>query len=253
VSIDIYFVGTAGGRVSTFKYIRKSGGFILKAENTTAHIDPGPGAFLNILSLGFKPWDMDMFLLSHIHLDHSADINAMIESAKVGSKETNKPIAIGAPEDAFVGSTKVILDFILKKVDKHFIFKESISYTWKDINIDILKKHTHHGAITYGIVFNEKIAYHPCAKFEPHIVEHYPKHIDTLILNTTFYRSRPNIDHLCKDDVIEILNIVKPKTAIITHFASDMLEAGPENVAKEIEDKTNIKTIAAYDGAKIVV
>jgi hypothetical protein len=32
-----------------------------------------------------------------------------------------------------------------------------------------------------------------------------------------------------------------------------MLEAGPENVAKEIEDKTNVKTIAAFDGAKIIL
>ncbi|MGC8588230.1 MAG: MBL fold metallo-hydrolase [Hydrogenobaculum sp.] len=225
----------------------------MKAENTTAHIDPGPGAFLNILSLGFRPWDMDIFILSHIHLDHSADINTMVESAKVGSKESNKQLAIGAPEDAFYGNTKVILDFILKKTDKHFIFKEDASYIWKDLKIDILKKHTHHGAITYGIVFNNKIAYHPCAKFEPHIVEHYPKSVEALILNTTFYRQRQNIDHLCKDDVINILNIVKPKMAIITHFASDMLEAGPENVAKEIEDKTNVKTIAAFDGAKIIL
>ncbi len=244
-------MGTAGGRVSTFKYIRKSGGFIIKAKNTIAHIDPGPGAFLNILPLGFKPWDTDIFILSHIHLDHSADINTMVESAKVGSKE--KQVAIGAPEDAFYGNSRVILDFIIKKADKHFVFKENASYIWKDIKIDVLKKHTHHGAITYGLVFNEKIAYHPCAKFEPDIVRHYPSNIDLLILNTTFYKKRNNIDHLCKDDVIEILNIVKPKTAIITHFASDMIEAGPENVANEIEDKTHIKTIAAFDGAKIVL
>ncbi len=196
---------------------------------------------------------MDIFILSHIHLDHSADINTMIESAKVGSKEKNKEIAIGAPEDAFHGSSKVLLDFILKKTEKQFIFKEDSSYIWKDIKIDVLRKHTHHGAITYGLVFNEKIAYHPCAKFEPDIVKHYPKNIDLLILNTTFYRKRENIDHLCKDDVIEILNIVKPKRAIITHFALDMLEAGPENVAKEIEEKTYIQTMAAFDGAKILL
>mgnify|MGYP001772669705 CR=1 FL=1 len=196
---------------------------------------------------------MDIFILSHIHLDHSADINTMIESAKVGSKDNNKEIAIGAPEDAFIGSSKVILDFIIKKTEKHFIFKENTTYHWKDIKINVLKRHTHHGAITYGLVFNDKIAYHPCAKFEPEVVEHYPKNIDTIILNTTFYKKRENIDHLCKDDVIEIINIVKPKMAIITHFASDMLEKSPENVAKEIEDKTNVKTIAAFDGAKIVL
>lgn len=243
-------MGTAGGRVSTFKYLRKSGGFILKIKNTFIHVDPGPGAFLNILPLGFRPWEMDMFVLSHIHLDHSADINTMLESAKVGAKGE---VAIGAPKDAFYGDSKVILDFLIKKVDKYFVFEENNFYIWKDAKIDVLKKHTHQGAITYGLVFNDKIAYHPCAKFEPNVVNYYPKNIDTMILNTTFYTKRQNIDHLSKDDVIEILNMIKPKKAIITHFATDMINADPNNVAKEIEKATNTPTIAAYDGAKILV
>ncbi len=174
----------------------------------------------------------------------------MIESAKVGGKEQ---LAVGAPEDAFYGNSKVLLDFILKKTDKHFIFKENAIYIWKDANIRILKAHTHHGAITYGLVFNDKIAYHPCAKFEPHIVDYYPKSIDTLIINTTFYAKRPNIDHLCKDDTMEIINIVKPRQAIITHFATEIINKDPNKVAKEIEEQTGIHTIAAFDGAKILV
>ncbi len=249
--IIIHFIGTAGGRVSTFKKLRNSGGFIIRSGETLAHIDPGPGAFVNVFSCGIKPWDIDIFILSHIHLDHSADINSMIESAKVGSKDSK--VAIGAPEDAFYGDSRVVLDFITKKADKHFVFKENNSYVWKDFKIDILKRHTHHGAITYGLVFNDKIAYHPCAKFEPHTVEHYPKNIDLMILNTTFYKPRPSIDHLCKDDAIEILNIVKPKKAIITHFATEMLEIGPERVAKEIEQATNIQTTAASDNAKMLL
>jgi hypothetical protein len=50
---------------------------------------------------------MDIFILSHIHLDHSADINTMVESAKVGTKESTKQLAIGAPEDAFYGTRRL--------------------------------------------------------------------------------------------------------------------------------------------------
>ena len=58
--------------------------------------------------------------------------------------------------------------------------------------------------------------------------------------------------HLNSDDVIKILEKVKPKVAIITHFGIKMINADPMYQAREIHKQTGITVIAAEDGLMIL-
>ncbi len=245
--MNIDFIGTAGGRVSTFKKLRRSGGFLIREKESITHIDPGPGAFVYLSDFNLNPWDLDIIILSHLHLDHSSDINSILESCYVAKKN----VYVFAPKDALTGSTKVIYDFLLNKIKDIYELRENESYNVKDFNIKVLTLHPHHGALTYGILVNDKLAYHPCSKYSFDAIVKYPKNLKALILNTTFYKKRQNIDHLSAEEVVDIISYLRPELAIITHFSTEMIEKNPDLVARELEEKTGIKTVAAFDGMSI--
>ena len=84
----IKFLGTAGARFVVTRQLRKSGGLWLTFDDTNILIDPGPGSLVRCLSSRPKlnPKDLDGIILTHRHIDHSNDINIMIEAMTNGGK-----------------------------------------------------------------------------------------------------------------------------------------------------------------------
>lgn len=246
--MKLYFLGTAGGRTVTFKRIRNSGGVLLRSGKTLIHIDPGPGAFVNFFSTPYEPWkDLNGIVLTHLHLDHSAEVNTIIESATESGKR--KGVKLLAPIDALEGENRVVLPYSRRLVESE-ILREGERYSIGDLSVEVLFKHRHHGVEVYSLLFEgegKKIVYIPCGRFEDYWLKNIPEGVDLMIFHTTFYRKRPSIDHLSVPDVIEILKVKKPQRAIITHYSLEMLHKVPQKVAKEIEEATGIKTTAAED------
>jgi len=247
--MKLYFLGTAGGRTVTFKKLRNSGGFLIKTERELIHIDPGPGAFVYFFNTPFEPWkDLSAVVLSHLHLDHSADVNTLLESATESGKR--KGIKLLAPKDAVEGESRVVLPYIQRLV-KVEILKEGSVHSVGDLTVETLFLQNHHNVEVYSLKFTCKgksLVYVPCGRFEDYWLSKIPRGVDLIIFNSTFYRKRPNIDHLSVEDIKKILGEVKPKRAIITHYSKEMLLKVPQKVAKEIEQETGIKTIAAEEG-----
>ena len=75
------FLGTGGARVVVAKQARSSGGIWLSLQGVNLLLDPGPGALVRCWSSRPKmdPTDLDGIIISHKHLDHTGDVNAMIE------------------------------------------------------------------------------------------------------------------------------------------------------------------------------
>ena len=69
------------------RQLRASGGVWIKYGDTNFHLDPGPGALVKALSSRprLSPSSLDALLLSHRHLDHSNDLNIMVEAMTEGA------------------------------------------------------------------------------------------------------------------------------------------------------------------------
>ncbi len=244
----LYFLGTAGGRTVTFKKLRNSGGVLLRAERTLLHIDPGPGAFVYFFRTPYEPWrDLDGVVLSHLHLDHSADVNTILESATESGKR--RGISLFAPLDALEGEKRVVLPYIKGLVNVG-ILSEGAEFRIKEITLRVLHRHSHHGVEVYSLLFEgggKRVLYIPCGRYERRWLEYIPEKVDLAIFNMTFYRRRPNIEHLCADGVLEILKEKKPKAAVITHYSLEVLRNNPRKIAAELEEKSGVKTLAVDD------
>ena len=248
----IKFLGTAGGRVAVFRQLRYSGGMWLTLNNINILVDPGPGSLIRMFEFGLEPENINIVIVSHRHLDHSADLNTVIEAS---SKSTSKPIdMLVAPIDVIEGEDPILLKYLHKGIRNICIIEEGKEFSFKDIKIRGTVKHIHSYAKTFGIEIeskNKKVVYVPCGKFYEKMLSGYSKGADLEILNTTFPKTSYHYYHLSAEDVKKLLKEHKPKRAVITHFSPYILRENPDKIAEKIFEETSIPTIAAKDGMVI--
>ncbi len=245
----VVFLGTSGGRVTTFRLIRRSGGFLIDWGNSKVHVDPGPGAFVYLKEKGIDYRTVDLIVLSHIHLDHTADVNTLIEACTDGGKHRN--LSLFAPRSAVEGRERVVLPYLIDRLSFLGIMEEGKEFEYREIKVKPVMKHTHHGVENYSLLFNDSIVYLPCAKFEERMFEIYPKGLELMIVSTTFYRKRPHIDHLSVEEVRELISVCRPKRTVLTHFSVEMHEMNPRRVADELSHDLGLEVLAAEDGMEL--
>ncbi|AEA33150.1 MBL fold metallo-hydrolase [Hippea maritima] len=241
---QLIFLGTGGGRFTVFNQIRKSGGIWFKLNGKLFAIDPGPGALVEAIKHKLYPSKLSGVFLSHRHLDHSADINAIIESMTEGGHKKRGTVL--APYEA-TEVDPVILHYNRKNF--HLINQTEFStYEVDGVKIEVKAKHLH-TTETYGAVFSfssHKFAFIPDTLYFDDLSELY--RADIVIMNTVFCHTRPGFKHLSSDDVCKFLEKHRPKKLIMTHFGLSFLKEKPWEVAKQIASETGVDVVAAYDG-----
>lgn len=245
----LIFLGTGGARIVVAKQLRATGGIWCSLNNTNFIIDPGPGSLVRMTASKhhLDPTKLDAILLSHKHLDHSGDINIMIEAVTMGG--TLHRGKLFCPEDALLGADKVILNYLRGFLQEIVILEQGGKYRLNGVKFTTPVRHRHPGEV-YGFLFRsngKKIAYLVDTGYFPELAKIYKA--DIMIFNVI--RLQPTeLEHLALDDVKTIILKAKPKTAILTHFGMTMLKAKPWQLAQELTDATGIKVIAAQDGMK---
>jgi len=247
----IKFLGTAGARFVVMKQLRKSGGVWLSLDGANVLIDPGPGSLIRCLTSKPKlnPINLDGIILTHRHLDHSNDVNIMIEAMTNGGWK--KKGIVFAPSDA-LDNDPVILEYIRKYVDKIEVLKEKGKYKIKNISFSTPIKHVHHGVESYGLNISGKkssISLIADTNYFKDIEKHYKG--DILIINVVRLEKSPTIEHLCLEDAEKVIKENKPKLAILTHFGMTMIKAKPWELAEKLTKKIGVKVIAASDGMEL--
>ena len=248
----IKFLGTAGARFVVMKQLRASGGVWLSDGKTNLYIDPGPGALVRCLNSKprLEPYTLDGILLTHKHLDHSGDVNVMIEAMTEGGFK--KRGILFAPRDA-LEEDPVVFKYLMGYVEKIEILNENSEYRIGDIQFSTAKRHLHR-VETYGINFkisHRTISLITDTKYFPELPNLYRGEI--LIIHVV--RLEPikddPIEHLSIEDVKAIVKKAKPKLTILTHFGMTLIKAKPWVVAAELEKELGMKIIAASDGMKL--
>jgi phosphoribosyl 1,2-cyclic phosphodiesterase len=248
----IKFIGTAGARFVVTKQLRSSGGVWLSVGKTNVYIDPGPGALVRCLNSKPKlePSQLDGILLTHKHLDHSGDINVIIEAMTEGGFK--KRGVLFAPKDA-LEEDPVVLKYVRGYVEKVEILNENSDYRIGEIQFSTAMRHLHR-VETYGLNFRTSprtISLISDTKFFPELPNLYRGEI--LIIHVVRLKPVGNepIDHLSIEDVKTIIKKAKPKLTVLTHFGMTMIKAKPWVVAEELGKELGYKVIAASDGLKL--
>ena len=247
---SIKFLGTGGARFVVAKQLRSSGGVWLNLNGTDILIDPGPGCLVKCVKSRPKlnPAKLDAIILTHRHLDHSTDINIMIEAMTEGGFK--KRGVVFAPNDA-LEDDPVILRYLRTFVEEIKILKESKHYCVRNVEFDTPKRHIH-ASETYGLnIKSEKVSlsFISDTEYFENLETYYTG--DIVIINVVRLETKEGLLHLAVPDAERIIKFIKPKMAVLTHFGTMMLKAKPYEIAANMESKLGIKIIAAHDGMEI--
>ena len=253
-SNTITFLGTGGARFMMYNQFLATGGLWLNLNGTEILLDPGPGTIVQATKRKLRADKLSAIILSHRHLDHSADINIMVEAMTQGGFKRHGHLF--APADA-LETEPVIFSYIRELVDDIEILEEGKSYSIGDISFTTPVRHIH-PVETYGLVFRtteHTFSHITDTRYFDSLCQHYGGEL--LILNVVFLKPRsPNeqqlmpVDHLSVPDAEHIITELKPKVAILTHFGMTMWQAKPWEVAQKLTQDTGVKVIAARDGMK---
>jgi ribonuclease BN (tRNA processing enzyme) len=243
---EIVFLGTGGARYVIAKQLRATGGMLFRMAGKNVLIDPGPESLYRFLTYlpGFPPEKVDAIILTHKHIDHSADINVYLDVMTKGGND--KRGILLAPSDAF-GEEGVIHKYLLQYLDDTVVIKENLCFDLGKLQFLFPVRHEHR-VETYGFRLthgDHTISYITDTKYFAGLIQAYKA--DIIIMNLIKLGSS-EIDHLSVDDCAEIISGIKPKVAIVTHFGMTMIRTGPWNVARQLKERTGVTVLAAEDG-----
>ena len=249
---SIKFLGTAGARFVVMKQLRASAGVWLTLAGTNILIDPGPGTLVKCWRSKPKldPSRLDAIVLSHKHLDHSGDINVMIEVMTNGG--FRKRGLVFAPKDA-LEEDPVILHYLRDYPERIELLEEGGRYEIGPVTLEVAKRHIH-SVETYGLNFytqERSVSFIIDTYFFPEISKIYPGQI--LVINVVRLKGddRTDIQHLNMEDARRIIAQAKPKLAILSHFGMTVIRAKPWELAEKMREELGINVVAARDGMSI--
>ncbi len=226
---------------------RASGGFVLRVDDVQLHIDPGPGAVIQALRYGINPRETTAVLVSHAHLGHSNDLNAVV-SAMTHAGLDKRGVVVGH-EDAL--TDEVFRPYFKSCVER--IIPLEVGKKVGIEHVDIMGLPMKHTIPGVGFKFMRPeftLAYLSDTGYSKALADALLD-TDILILNVVDPSGHENEHQLTTDTAIQMLTVVKPALAIIGHFGSKMLRADPIYEARKIQMATKVQTIAVKDGMSI--
>jgi ribonuclease BN (tRNA processing enzyme) len=253
MSSSIIFLGTGGDSIVVGKQLRASGGIILKVKDTQFHIDPGPGAVVRALENGINLRANTAVLASHNHLNHAADLNAIIDAMtyggldKIGILVGNKTVLEDQPT-----VKSYLTEFHKKLMERIMVLTTGKRIAIEDVEIEALPAN-HSDPETVGFKFYTPeftLSYSADTSYSRDLINKY-KESDILILNVVAPQGEKTKNHLNSDDAIKIIDKVNPKLAVITHFGIKMIKANPLYEGRYIQSETGIQVLTAKDGMRI--
>ena len=259
---ELIILGSGGGRHNIRTQYRATGGILYKFNGIQAHIDPGPGAIVRLNQYNEDPIKTELFIVTHVHIDHFNDLCAIIEASRESLHDKNYNYHKKGTLITTKDTLKYISDYHQNMLEKIVPFKAGDSIEYKDVKI-IGTRVIHSRVEGFGVIFklkNYSIGFSSDTKVFEGFSEQFSG-VDILVLNLLRPDSITCKRHLCTDEVIPYLNNFKPplRGLIITHFGSYMdstfsLKNFVPSQIEKLRDKTNIPNlVAAEDGLKIKI
>ncbi|MFH1052786.1 MAG: MBL fold metallo-hydrolase [Candidatus Woesearchaeota archaeon] len=249
---SIIFLGTGKGGIVAGKQLRATGGILLRAGQNQFVIDPGPGSLVKARDYGINLRETVALIVTHHHLGHCNDLNAQIDSITYSGMDRQGVListntVINGDENLRPYLTKYHRDLL----ERVIVVKEGQKVGINDVEITAIP--ADHGRVeTIGLKFvtnDFTLCYTSDTRYDKEIIENYTG-ADILILNATDMNKVE--DNLSISDAEKIIGIVKPSLAILTHFGISVIQSDPIYLAREIQKKTHVQTIAAKDGMILI-
>lgn len=241
--MKLTFVGSAADSISLSRG-RSSGGWILEADDTHIHVDPGPGAVHQSRVCGINIRQTTAIIVTSQQLYTSHDLHPFIDAMTYSGLDRLGVVVI--PKILTEGDHPFLHHSYAAMVERVIPVVSDQRIGINDVEIRILPT-THEHAI--GIKFTLPqgvITYTGDTGYAPALIEKYSQS-SIMILNLPQIQSDDGKE-LGIDDIKKILLTVKPKLAIIAKIGGEVLKQDPLFLARKIQLETGVPVICAKEG-----
>jgi len=245
--MKLTFMGTAGARFMVAKQLAASGGLYIEEGNTRISLDPGPGAIVQYAKRKVDLTKLDAIVVSHRHLDHSNDVNVMIEAMTDGGFRHRGRLF--CPSDALDGDP-VVLKYIRSFPQEIVALEPETEYAVGEVTFTTTPRHVHQ-VETYGFRFGNRLGWVTDSAYYDGIAEQHKA--DVMVIHLVLMECRAGLPHLCLDDAERIIREAKPRLAILTHYGMTVWRAHPWELAADLTQRIGTEVKAARDGMSLEI
>lgn len=245
----IIFLGTAG--ISAVgEQIRSSGGIIFKFENIQIHLNPGPGALSQAIRCKVNPRNTNLVLVSNNDIARCNDVNAIIDSMTYSGFD--KRGLLMASKSVIYGDEKerpYLSKFHRGCIEQYIAISQGQEVK---VNTFLIKgtktRHSDETSIGFKILTKRfNLGYVGDTAFFFELIDEF-RSCDILIINNERTFKEDGKDSLSSNDVIRIIENIKPKLVILTGFGEKFLLGNILYEIREIQKKTFSNILMAKDG-----
>ena len=244
----ITLLGTGGGRFATIFQERATGGVYVQ-DGLRLHIDPGPGALVQMKRARLDPTKTDVILVSHCHPDHYTDTEILVEAMTNGARVKRGLLAASRSVlEGASGFGPAVSAYHRSKVGtvRSLVPGDSIDQGPMTIRATPAS-HSDPTAVGFRIKTSEgEIGYVPDTALAAPVVE-ANRGVRVLIVPLTRPLRARIEHHLCTEDAAELVAGVGPEIALLTHFGLKILREDPDVQAQYIQKKTGVRTVVGED------
>ena len=244
----ITLLGTGGGRFATIFQERATGGVYVQ-DGLRLHIDPGPGALVQMKRARLDPTKTDVILVSHCHPDHYTDTEILVEAMTNGARVKRGLLAASRSVlEGASGFGPAVSAYHRSKVGtvRSLVPGDSIDQGPMTIRATPAT-HSDPTAVGFRIKTSEgEIGYVPDTALAAPVVE-ANRGVRVLIVPLTRPLRARIEHHLCTEDAAELVAGVGPEIALLTHFGLKILREDPDVQAQYIQKKTGVRTVVGED------
>ena len=238
-------MGTAGARFMVAKQIAASGGLYIEEGQTRISLDPGPGAVVQYARRQVDLTTLDAIVLSHRHLDHSGDVNVMVEAMTDGGFQHRGRLY--CPSDA-LDDDPVVLRYVRRFPEEIVRLAANSTYSVNGLSFSTSGRHVHQ-AETYGFRFGDRLGWITDTQYYEGIAEQH--RADVMVIHTVLLHCHAGLPHMCVADVERIIRDARPRLAFLTHYGTSVWRADPAAIAADLAQRTGVDVRAATDGLSI--
>lgn len=226
---------------------RKTAGIIIETEETQIHIDPGPGALV-YANQEENPEDTEAVIVSHAHLDHANDAEAIIEMM---TEAYDQPGAVFANKTCFEGYSdleKFISNYHQNLCVRKETLEEGTEFEFKDVKIKS-QQMFHSDPKTQGFTLEteeKKIGFWTDTEFSEELLDLY-EGCDTVVVYCTRPKGGGVESHTSVNDIPDIVEDLEVSTVIVTHFGYQFLDQDLEEQKEWLDEEIGPKVIFAED------
>ncbi|MBA4418747.1 MAG: hypothetical protein C0392_12695 [Syntrophus sp. (in: bacteria)] len=201
---------------------RSSSAYLVFAGDYKILIDAGPSTVRRLLEFGYTVNDIDIIMLTHFHVDHTADISTFLFACNYGMAEREKDLLIigGQGINRFYRGLLAVYPWLLPK--SYCLTIKSMPKGRAEIgDICVETDRVRHNRESIGIRIarNGSITFSGDTDYSKNLVS-LARHTDLLIADCAFPEKKVK-GHMNLNTLSRVVDEAEPRRVILSHLYPD--------------------------------